>query len=182
MKNLAAKLVLMGLVLFDLSEEKVFRVSKISCHTLDPAFCHFKTCNIVHREKGRAALYFNQVMNSNKPIDDIILNLGVFKISKNRRFQFINETLDFCAFSRQLILATGILGFAMSPILSISNLNLSCPLQQKNILFNGFPIDENTLKEIPVPYGTYMFQVRTAFMKSWKTDVKIYANRVERYS
>ncbi|KAH8317861.1 hypothetical protein KR067_002104 [Drosophila pandora] len=180
MKTLTLGFQFIFLISMESTRAKVFRVSRMTCQTLDSSLCYFKTCKVVHKENGRAALYFNEVIDYNKPIDDIILNLGVFKISKNRRFQFVNETLDFCAVSRQF--STGIFGFVMAPILNISNINFSCPIQQSNIIFNGFIIDENTLKEIPIPNGVYMFNIRAAYMKKWATDVKIYASRVEKYS
>ncbi|KAH8259512.1 hypothetical protein KR026_005714 [Drosophila bipectinata] len=182
MKVLPLYFLLIVLILLEPTTAKVFRVNKMTCQTLDSSLCHFKTCEVVHKENGRAALYFHEVIDYQKPIDDVLLNLGVFKILKNRRFQFVNETLDFCAFSRQLMFASGIFGFVMAPILNVSNINFSCPLQQSNIIFNGFVIDENTLKEIPIPNGVYMFNIRAAYMKRWATDVKIYASRVEKYS
>ncbi|KAH8364594.1 hypothetical protein KR084_008624 [Drosophila pseudotakahashii] len=181
MKDRLLNFVLPILIALDWSEGKVFRVSKMECRTLDPSFTFFKTCKVVHNENGRAALYVNEVFLYKDPINDIVLNLGVFKIAKNRRFQFLNETLDYCLFSRQY-LASGFFGFLMTPLMRISNVNATCPLQPQNIIFNGFPVDENTIKEIPIPNGVYMFQMRTSMMKKWRTDVKVYATRVDKYS
>ncbi|KAH8343129.1 uncharacterized protein [Drosophila kikkawai] len=179
MKGHLWSLLLSVLAILGSSQGKVFKISKMECRTLDPSFTYFKTCKVVRRENGRAALYINEVMLYKQPIDDIILNLAVFKVSKNRRFQFLNETLDYCLFSRQLM-ANGLFGFLMAPMLRISNLNVTCPLQQ-DLIFNGFSIDENTIKEIPIPNGVYMFQMRSAMMKKWRSDVKVYATRVDTY-
>ncbi|XP_020817078.1 uncharacterized protein LOC110190781 [Drosophila serrata] len=180
MKDQLWSLLLSVLAILGSSQGKVFRVSKMECRTLDPSFTYFKTCKVVRGENGRASLYINEVMLYKQPIDDIILNLAIFKISKNRRFQFLNETLDYCLFSRQM-LATGFFRFLMAPVLGTSNLNVTCPVQQ-DLVFNGFSVDENTVKEIPIPNGVYLFQMRSAMMKKWRTDVKVYATRVDRYS
>ncbi|EDW40879.1 uncharacterized protein LOC6605052 [Drosophila sechellia] len=180
MKEQLLSLVLPILIILDWSQGKVFRVSKMECRSLDPSFTYFKTCKVVHRENGRAALYVNEVFLYKDPINDIVLNLGIFRIVKNRRFQFLNETLDYCLFSRQY-LASGFFGFLMTPMMRISNVNATCPLQQ-NITFNGFPVDENTIKEIPIPNGVYMFHLRSSMMKKWRTDVRVYATRVNKYS
>ncbi|XP_017080347.1 uncharacterized protein LOC108114100 [Drosophila eugracilis] len=180
MKDRLLSLVLRILIILDWSEGKVFKVTKMECRTLDPSFTYFRSCKVVHRENGRAALYINEVFLYKDPIDDIILNLGIFKIARNRRFQFLNETLDYCLFSRQF-LASGFFGFLMTPLLRISNVNGSCPLQQ-NIIINGFPVNEDTIKEIPIPNGVYMFNLRTSMKKKWRTDVKVYATRVDNYS
>nr|XP_016933739.1 uncharacterized protein LOC108012811 [Drosophila suzukii] len=180
MKDHLLNLVLPILIIMDWSEGKVFTVTKMDCRTLDPSFTYFKTCKVVRGENGRAALFVNEVFLYKDPIDDIILNLGIFKIVKNRRFQFLNETLDYCLFSRKF-LASGVFGFLMTPLMRMSNVNATCPLQQ-NITFNGFPIDENTIKEIPIPNGVYMFQMRASMMKKWRTDVKVYVTRVDKYS
>ncbi|EDW36447.1 GL10316 [Drosophila persimilis] len=160
-------------------EGRVFKVSKMDCRTLDPSFAHVKNCNVVHSEHGRAALYIHITMLYKGPIDDIILNLGIYKILKNRRFQFVNETMDFCSFLRQP-LQSGFFGFLINPLLKITNVNRTCPLQQ-DYIFNGFPIDEDTLKEVPLPNGVYMLQVRTSMLKKWRTDIKVYSTRVEKY-
>ncbi|XP_016965226.1 uncharacterized protein LOC108034779 [Drosophila biarmipes] len=180
MKDQLLNLVLPILMMLDCSEGKVFRVSKMDCRTLDPAFTYFKTCKVVRRENGRSALFINEVFLYKDPIDEIILNLGIFKVVKNRRFQFLNETLDYCLFSRQF-LANGFFAFLMTPLMRNSNVNATCPLQQ-SIVFNGFPVDENTIKEVPIPNGVYMFQMRASMMKKWRTDVKVYATRVDMYS
>ncbi|XP_022229969.2 uncharacterized protein LOC111079203 [Drosophila obscura] len=161
-------------------EARVFRVTKMECRTLDPTFSLFKTCKVVHREHGRAALYVHITMPYKGPIDDIIVNLGVIKILKNRHFQFVNETLDFCSFRRHP-LVSGFIGFLINPLLKITNINTSCPLQQ-DYIFNGFPIDESTLKEIPLPKGVYVLQLRTSMLKKWRTDIKVYATRVDGYT
>ncbi|XP_016990164.1 uncharacterized protein LOC108052304 [Drosophila rhopaloa] len=180
MNDLLLNLVLLILITLDPSNGKVFRVSKMECRSLDPSFTYFKTCNVIRKENGRSSLYVNEVILYKNPIDDITLNLGVFKIAKNRRLQFLNETLDYCVFSRQL-LASGFFGFLMTPLLRISNVNGTCPLKQ-NIIVNGFSVDEDTIKEIPIPNGVYMFQLRTSMMKKWRTDVRVYATRVDKYS
>ncbi|KAH8286103.1 hypothetical protein KR054_002575 [Drosophila jambulina] len=180
MKGQLWHLLLSILAILGAGQGKVFRVSKMECRSLDPSFTYFKTCKVVRKENGRASLYINEVMLYKQPIDDIILNLAIFKISKNRRLQFLNETLDYCLFTRQL-LATGFFGFLMAPMLGTSNLNVTCPLQQ-DLVFNDFAIDENTIKEIPIPNGVYMFQMRSAMMKKWRTVVKVYATRVDKYS
>ncbi|XP_033237415.1 uncharacterized protein [Drosophila pseudoobscura] len=180
-------------------EGRVFKVTKMDCRTLDPSFAHVKNCNVVHSEHGRAALYIHITMLYKGPIDDIILNLGIYKILKNRRFQFVNETMDFCSFLRQP-LQSGFFGFLINPLLKITNINTTCPLQvrswislggnnyqytykkqQQDYIFNGFPIDEGTLKEVPLPNGVYMLQLRTSMLKKWRTDIKVYSTRVEKY-
>ncbi|KAH8379373.1 hypothetical protein KR009_004458 [Drosophila setifemur] len=203
MKNKHLYLLLFNvIVLLNFSEGRVFRVTKIVCQTFDPSFVYFKKCKVERNESGRALIYISQIVLYKEPMDDIILNLGLFKISKNRRYQFLNETLDYCAFSKQMLEAKGVMGFMIHPFLSISNMNSTCPLkvrnlmslvfkspninlvkyQQRDVIFDGFPIDENTLKEIPIPNGVYMFHVRAAALKKWRTSVKAYVNRVEKYS
>ncbi|BFF97170.1 uncharacterized protein DMAD_05638 [Drosophila madeirensis] len=161
-------------------EAKVFKINKMECRTLDPTFALIKTCKVVRKENGRAALYLHITMPYKGPIDDVILSLGVIKVLKNRNFQIVNETLDFCAFMRQR-LQSGFMGFLITPLLKVTNINNSCPLQQ-DYIFNGFPIDETTLKEIPVPNGVYMLHVRTSMLKKWRTDIKVYTTRVDNYS
>ncbi|XP_017040278.1 uncharacterized protein LOC108087437 [Drosophila ficusphila] len=180
MKDQLLSLLLPILIISNWTEGKVFKINKMECSALDPSFTYFKTCQVVHRKNGRAALYVSEIFLYKEPIDNIILNLGIFKLVKNRRFQILNETLDYCVFSRQY-LASGFFGFLMSPLLKTMNVNATCPLKQ-NITVTGFPVDENTIKEIPIPNGFYMFQLRTSMMRKWRTDVRVYVSRVEKYS
>ncbi|KAH8317023.1 hypothetical protein KR074_011637 [Drosophila pseudoananassae] len=182
MKACFLNLVLYIFILINFSQSRTLRIKKMQCQTLDPSFSYYKTCKVVHKENNRALLYINHVILYKEPIDDIILNLSVFKLLKTRRYQFLNETLDYCAFSRNLMSATGIIGFMINPFLNSSNINPICPLQQDDVIFNGFSIDENTLKDIPVPNGSYMLQVRTSIMKKWRADVRVHATKIERSS
>ncbi|XP_017133660.1 uncharacterized protein LOC108150181 [Drosophila elegans] len=180
MKNHILNLFLPILIILYGTDGKVFRVSKMECRSLDPSFTYFETCKLTRRENGRSSLYVNQVILYKDPINDIIFNLGGFKTVKNRRFQFLNETLDYCVLG-QLLLANRYFRFLMTPLMRFSNINGTCPIQQ-HIIVNGFSVDENTVKEIPIPNGVYMFQLRTSLMKKWRTVIRVYATRVDKYS
>ncbi|XP_052846811.1 uncharacterized protein LOC128258880 [Drosophila gunungcola] len=180
MKDQILNLFLPILIIMYGTDGKVFRVSKMECRSLDPSFTYFETCKVTRMENGRSFLYINEVILYKDPINHITLNLGAFKTANNRRIQFLNETLDFCVLGQQL-LANKFFKFLMTPLMRFSNVNGTCPIQQ-DIIVNGFSVDENTIKEIPIPNGDYMFQLRTSLLKKWRTVVRVYATRVDKYS
>ncbi|KAI8040430.1 hypothetical protein M5D96_006373, partial [Drosophila gunungcola] len=167
-----------------------FRFTNIDCCTLDSGFVEVKECNLKMVRRNVVGMNFHIALKYGKPIDKIQfnlsifrksnLNLGAFKTANNRRIQFLNETLDFCVLGQQL-LANKFFKFLMTPLMRFSNVNGTCPIQQ-DIIVNGFSVDENTIKEIPIPNGDYMFQLRTSLLKKWRTVVRVYATRVDKYS
>lgn len=95
MKEQLLSLVLPLLIILDCSQGRVFRVSKMECRSLDPSFTYFKTCKVVRRENGRAALYVIEVFLYKDPIDDIVVSWKVNISEEINEYLFYSLTLVF---------------------------------------------------------------------------------------
>lgn len=58
----------------DFCHLRTLRIKKLQCQTLDRSFSYFKTCKVVHKERGKALLYINHVILYKEPLDDIIVS------------------------------------------------------------------------------------------------------------
>ncbi|XP_064544704.1 uncharacterized protein LOC135432805 [Drosophila montana] len=178
-RRFAQKILLMRLLsmlCFTLDcQAKLFLTSKAECKSLDPAFSYFKSCEMWSKN-GRTKINFFVAMRYKEPIDDVTINLALYRITKTYRMPIINETIDYCGFSRQPF-ASRLFNYAVLPVFKFSNVNYSCPFQQ-DIIINGSVCDNRLVTEIPAPQGNYIFNFRVAAFKKWKSDVKIYAKVV----
>nr|XP_002047288.3 uncharacterized protein LOC6623301 [Drosophila virilis] len=160
------------------SRAMLFRTSRAECNSLDLAFCYFKSCEMWSKN-ARTKINFYVAVRYKEPIDDITINLALYRITKTYRMPIINETIDYCALSSRSF-ASRLFNFAVLPVFKCSNLNYTCPVQQ-DVIVNGTVSDNSLVTEIPAPKGNYIFNFRVAAFKKWKADVKIYSKVVNNY-
>ncbi|XP_030570156.1 uncharacterized protein LOC115769478 [Drosophila novamexicana] len=153
----------------------LFRTSRAECKSLDLAFCYFKSCEMWSKN-GRTKINFFVAVRYKEPVDDITINLALYRITKTYRMPIINETIDYCAFSSQSF-ASRLFNYAVLPVFKNSNMNFSCPFQP-DVIVNGTVSDNSLITEIPAPKGNYIFNFRLAAFKKWKVDIKIYSKVV----
>ncbi|XP_034110947.1 uncharacterized protein LOC117572322 [Drosophila albomicans] len=111
-------------------------------------------------------------MRNKQPLDNITINLTLFKVSKTYRIPIFDESFDFCAFMGESGLAK-IYYFIFQHFSKFTNANHSCPYQH-DIIYYGID-NERFLSEIPAPKGNYILQMRVAIYKKWKVIVKFFA-------
>ncbi|XP_051859546.1 uncharacterized protein LOC127565410 [Drosophila albomicans] len=111
-------------------------------------------------------------MRDKRPMNDVTVNVILFKISKTYRIPLFDESLDFCAFMGDTAVAK-MLSFINKQFMKLTNANHSCPYQH-DIIYYGTK-NEQFLTEIPAPKGNYILQMKVAANKKWKAHVKFFA-------
>lgn len=102
-----------------------YNLNKVVCHTFDKSFVDIATCEMKIRSRGMAVFNMNITLHK-KPIDNVILNLELFKKSNGYRPFLFNQTIDFCYYQRNPMAYTLFQSFHKT-FLAATNINHTCP-------------------------------------------------------
>ncbi|KAH8371853.1 hypothetical protein KR093_009092 [Drosophila rubida] len=160
------------LLFYTIPSQALFTVKKAECTSLDLKHSYFKHCEMRTDAKGQTLLNIYVAMRDKRPINDIIINICLFKIAKNYRMPILNETIDFCAYMGASVMSK-MFAFINRHFNKFTNANHSCPYQH-DIIYYGVD-KERFLSEIPAPKGNYVLLMRVGTNQKWKADVKFYA-------
>ncbi|KAH8302738.1 hypothetical protein KR044_010234 [Drosophila immigrans] len=187
-------LVLLLQLFYSIPSQAFISITKAECTSLNLKHAYFKHCEMKTNAKGETFINLYAALRDKTPMDDIMVNLSVFKVTRTYSIPIINETLDYCAFMKQTAVAK-MFSFITNHLNKFTNANHSCPygvityftfyiiqlefielinFSQHDIIYYGLD-KERILTEIPVPKGDYILQLRVANNKSWKVFMKFYA-------
>ncbi|XP_075150388.1 uncharacterized protein LOC142224496 [Haematobia irritans] len=126
------------------------RFTNLQCKSLDEEFCRFKTCSLKMLRRNVVGL--NITLNLlKKPVNDVTVNLVLYKKSNGYKPFMVNVSADLCKFLKNRE-KQPLLNLLADYLLRDSNVNHTCSY--------------NT--------GDYMFKLLAANHNAWKAEFKVY--------
>ncbi|XP_073811934.1 uncharacterized protein [Musca autumnalis] len=147
------------------------RFTNIKCQTFHPEFATFEKCNL--KVIGRGIIGLNVYVKMwHLPVDNISVNMALFKRTNVYRPFLYNVTVDFCRnFANQK--KHPLMDFFMKSVLKDSNINHTCPYNH-DIIVKDLVLNANKFQYVPLPRGEYRYDVKVGAYNDWKADVKIF--------
>ncbi|XP_023158871.1 uncharacterized protein LOC101450628, partial [Ceratitis capitata] len=130
------------------------KFTNIKCIALDKSFVAFPQCELKALSRNQAALSMITKL-SQLPVENIILNLDLYKRANGYRPFMYNLTMDFCQFMRNKK-RIPFVKLLMDTLELYSNLNHSCPFDH-NIIIKDMVLKAESMKYLPAPNGDYLF-------------------------
>ncbi|XP_017006880.1 uncharacterized protein [Drosophila takahashii] len=153
-----------------------FQLQNVVCESFDASYSSFERCEMKIIRRGMAAFYMVWKLYK-VPVNNVDINVSLYKKSNGYRPFLFNQTLDFCYYMRNPR-AHPLIYMMHKVFLSASNINHSCPYDH-DLIINDFTYKKNDLKDLPIPNGDYMIKVKVASDKTYRASAKIYAKRVD---
>lgn len=169
-----------------------FKLNNVECRCYDTAYCEFQQCELTMRRRGVAAFSMHTVLHQ-RPVDNIYINLELFKKSNGYRSFLLNQSLDFCYYMRNPKAYIFFHSFHKT-FASVSNFNHTCPYdvstftltnyyvnhcyaRQHDIIIKRFIYERGSLIDLPLPNGDYMIYIKLSVSKAWRAELKIFVTR-----
>ncbi|KMY98676.1 uncharacterized protein LOC27207327 [Drosophila simulans] len=153
-----------------------FHLKNVVCESLDTSYSDFKRCEMKVIGRGVTAFYMIWKFYS-VPIDNFELNLSLHKRSIGYRPFLFNQSLDYCYYMRSPK-AYPLIYMLHKSFLSTSNINHSCPYDH-DLIIKDFIYKDNDLKDLPIPNGDYMIQIKVATDKKYRACIKVHMKRMD---
>ncbi|XP_017080345.1 uncharacterized protein LOC108114097 [Drosophila eugracilis] len=151
-----------------------FRLQNVICESFDTSISNFSRCEMKVVRRGVSA--FSMVWKLyKKPINNVDINVSLYKKSNGYRPFLFNQTLDFCYYMRNPR-AHPLIFMMHNVFLSESNINHSCPYDH-DLIMKDFTYKKNDMNDLPIPNGEYMIRVKVATEKVYFVSIKIYMKR-----
>ncbi|XP_054732560.1 uncharacterized protein LOC129240654 [Anastrepha obliqua] len=158
------------LALFPLANSYA-RFTNIQCTALDKPFADFQKCRLSIPKRGEVALSIHAKLFQ-IPVNNVTVNVRVFKKASGYRPFLYNVSADFCAFmahrSRYPFLKVFFAAIAKD-----SNINHTCPYNN-DIIVENLVLRDGMFGHFPVPEGDYMYKLMFGVYNEWKADVKAF--------
>ncbi|XP_016965225.1 uncharacterized protein LOC108034778 [Drosophila biarmipes] len=151
-----------------------FQLQNVVCETLDTSVSEFTRCEMKIIRRGVAAFYMDWKLNK-VPINNVDINVALYKKSNGYRPYLFNQSLDFCYYMRKPQ-AHPLIHMLHRVFLPASNINHSCPYDH-DLKIKDLVYTKNDLKDLPIPNGEYMIQLKVATEKAYCASIKIYVRR-----
>ncbi|XP_016990156.1 uncharacterized protein LOC108052296 [Drosophila rhopaloa] len=151
-----------------------FQLQKVICESSNTSISEFTRCEMKIVRRGVAAFFMVWKLYK-VPIDNVEINVALYKKSNGYRPFLFNQTLDYCYYMRNPK-AHPLIYTMHKVFLPSSNMNHSCPYDH-DLIINNFVYNKNDLKDLPVPNGDYMIKVQVATDKEYRVFVRIYATK-----
>ncbi|KAH8302737.1 hypothetical protein KR044_010233 [Drosophila immigrans] len=150
-------------------------ITKVECTSFNLKDWYFKHCEMKTNSKGETFINIYTAMRNKKtPINDVTINISMFKVTRTYRIPIYNETIDYCAYMRNPVV-TNIFSYMYQQFIKFTNANHSCPYEH-DIIYYGLE-KERFLPEVPAPKGNYIFQWRLAANKAWRVIIKFFVTQ-----
>ncbi|XP_059225914.1 uncharacterized protein LOC131997983 [Stomoxys calcitrans] len=153
------------------SDQHWFRFTNIKCAEFDSSFATFTKCRLNMVKRGVVALNV-YVKLFQLPVNNVSVNLSLWKKASGYRPFLYNMTEDFCRFQRNRK-RVPFLNIFFNLLVKDSNINHTCPFNH-DIIVKNLVLDEEMFKFLPLPNGEYMFRLKVAAYNDWKADIKTY--------
>ncbi|XP_075167906.1 uncharacterized protein LOC142240072 [Haematobia irritans] len=147
------------------------RFTNLKCVEFHPDFATFSICRLNMVQRGVVALNIH-VKLLQVPVNNVSINLSLWKKVNGYRPFLYNMTVDFCKFQRNRS-RSPFLKIFFDLLLKDSNINHTCPFDH-DIIVKKLVLNEDMFKLLPLPNGEYMFQLKVGAYNDWKADVKAY--------
>ncbi|XP_053967335.1 uncharacterized protein LOC128868826 [Anastrepha ludens] len=150
-------------------KQKLFKLSSITCLSLDESFIIFETCRLkaVKRDTAELSIYAKLFQ---LPITNVKLGVTLRKRNAYVNSPLYEYQIDGCAFfrnKRRNPLAE--LFYNFLGLKTHSNVNHSCPYDH-DIILDRFVLNQNFASVVPLPVGSYLIST------NWQIDAVVRAN------
>ncbi|EDV96531.1 uncharacterized protein LOC6557456 [Drosophila grimshawi] len=112
-----------------------------------------------------------------RPVDNIFLNVELFRKTNGYRSFLLNQSLDFCYYMRNPKAYVFFHSFHNS-FVAVSNFNHTCPYNH-DIIIKGWSYKKGSMIELPMPNGDYMIYLKLSVSKVWRAEIKLYVTRTD---
>ncbi|KAH8406839.1 hypothetical protein KR222_005762, partial [Zaprionus bogoriensis] len=150
-----------------------FKLTNVKCRSYDTSYCETK-CQMRMIRRGVSAFDVKIELHQ-KPVNNVILNLQLFKKSNGYQPFLLNHSLDFCHYMRNPMAHIFFQSFHKT-FSSSSNINHTCPYNH-DICIENFVYDKDTMMEVPIPNGEYMLVIKSMTSGVWRSEFQIYIVR-----
>ncbi|XP_018793736.1 PREDICTED: uncharacterized protein LOC108971868 [Bactrocera latifrons] len=143
----------------------------LRCVAYDKPFADFRQCKLKTLSRNAIALSLH-VRLFQVPVNDVSVNLDVYKKANGYRAFMFNITTDFCQFlkNKKRIPFGKLL---MDTVEAYSNINHTCPFDN-DIIVTDMVLKPEQMQLLPVPMGEYMLRISVAAYNDYKATVKAY--------
>ncbi|XP_029405639.2 uncharacterized protein LOC115066083 [Bactrocera dorsalis] len=148
----------------------------LKCVTYDKPFADFRQCNLKALSRNAVALSLH-VRLFQVPVNNVSVNLDVYKKANGYRPFMFNITADFCQFlkNKKRIPFGKLL---MDTVEAYSNINHTCPFDN-DIIVRDMVLKPEQMQLLPVPMGEYMLRISVAAYNDYKATIKAYIQVME---
>ncbi|XP_037944249.1 uncharacterized protein LOC119677052 [Teleopsis dalmanni] len=156
--------------------EAAVKLTNIKCVEFDRPFASFNDCRLKIIQRGIVALNLHVVLHQ-VPVNNVSVNVNLFKKASGYRPFLYNITADFCEFmaNRKRF---PVLNIVLNSFTKSSNINHTCPYNH-DIIVKNFVVKDSHLKYAPLPTGDYLIKIIVGAYNDWKADVKVYLQVIE---
>ncbi|XP_049314399.1 uncharacterized protein LOC109579375 [Bactrocera dorsalis] len=150
----------------------MIKFTNIKCVTLDKPFADFAYCKL--KALSRHVVALSLLVNLFElPVNNVSLNVEVFKRFNGYRPYLFNKTLNFCDFlcNKKRV---GVLDIVFKFMETYSNINHTCPYNISNdIVIDRLILKPNYFTLFPLPVGEYRIKMVGAD-NDWKAIVNVF--------
>ncbi|XP_050335061.1 uncharacterized protein LOC126762377 [Bactrocera neohumeralis] len=154
----------------------MIKFTNIKCVTLDKPFADFGYCKLKALSRDDVALSL-RVNLFELPVNNVSLNVEVFKRFNGYRPFLFNKTLNFCDFLRHKK-RVGVLDIVFKFLETYSNINHTCPYNN-DIIVDRLILKPNYFALLPLPAGEYRIKVTVGAYNDWKAIVNVFLQTSE---
>uniref|UniRef100_A0A1I8PQI8 MD-2-related lipid-recognition domain-containing protein n=1 Tax=Stomoxys calcitrans TaxID=35570 RepID=A0A1I8PQI8_STOCA len=147
------------------------RFTNWKCTSFDESYVTFPICILkVVRRGVISANVYAAIHKSN--LNNVSVNLGLYKKENGYRPFLYNITLDFCKFIKTRK-SFPFFRMFFDTFRKNSNINHSCPYNH-DIIVENYTLSDEMFKLLPLPEGEYMFKLLVGTYNVWKADISGY--------
>ncbi|KAH8380223.1 hypothetical protein KR009_009568, partial [Drosophila setifemur] len=147
-----------------------FNLKNVICESFNTSYAHFSRCEMKLVRRGVAAFYLVCELHE-VPLNNVEINLSLYKKSNGYHPFLFNQTLDFCYYMRNPR-GYPLIYSLHKAFISVSNLNHTCPYDH-DVRIDGFVYKKHDLMELPIPNGEYKIKLRIGTHKVWRAYLDI---------
>ncbi|XP_073821258.1 uncharacterized protein [Musca autumnalis] len=149
----------------------VARFTNIKCTSLDKEFSTVDQCALKIIKRNVVGL--NVVCKLLKgPVNDVNINIVLYKRSNGYQPFLINATGDLCKFFENRK-RNQVFNLLADYFLRSSNINHTCPYDH-DLIVENLILDSDLFSALPLQNGDYMFKVLAGNLNNWKVEFKVY--------
>ncbi|XP_054085098.1 uncharacterized protein LOC105214601 [Zeugodacus cucurbitae] len=136
----------------------------------------FRQCSLKALSRNTVSLSLH-VQLFQVPVNNVTVNLDVYRKANGYRPFMFNITVDFCSFlkNKKRVPFGKLL---MDTIEIYSNINHTCPFDH-DIIVKDMVLKTEQMQLLPVPTGDYLLKISVAAYNDYKATVKAYIQVVE---
>ncbi|EDW02515.1 uncharacterized protein LOC6561248 [Drosophila grimshawi] len=147
------------------------RHTNLKCEVLEKSVIKIPMCKLKVMGRGRIAANV-ELDILQLPVESIQVKYSVFK-KQNVYLPFLfNVSLDFCHFMKHPN-RLNVFYYFHRALMPYTNWNHTCPYNHK-IIIKDFVLTDEMFAKVPIPEGSYMFDVKVASNYTWVANFHAY--------